>query len=516
MPSWLKDSVFYEIYPQSFNDTNGDGIGDINGITEKLDYIKGLGCNAIWINPIYDSPFHDAGYDVRDYKKVAPRYGTLKDVKRMLKEAHKRDMRIIFDLIPGHTSDEHKWFRSAQKVEKNEYSDRYVFTNSVWDCPDGYKWVNGAAQRDGNYLINFFVNQPALNYGFNNITDPSWQMSFKDPRCHKTLEAMMDVMKYWLDIGVDGFRVDMADSLVKNDDEKLATSSLWKEVRIWLEKEYPEAAMVAEWSHPYRAIVRGGFHMDFYLDHQGNGYHALFRNIKDGVNKSFFCKDGKGDIKEFLNQYLPTMEALNGEGYYCFITCNHDTPRPTFFMDNQNIKLMQAFIMTMPGVPFVYYGDEIGMKYIEGMNSVEGGYPRTGTRTPMQWDSTKNYGFSSAPKNKLYIQQDLSKNAPTVEKQEGKKGSILENLKHYTKLRKENIELANDSLFEVVYAEKDKYPFVYRRGKFTIFVNPSLKEQAVKYETTSDEKVFDVLGTYKITKKKVYVGPQSFIILKTE
>lgn len=362
-------------------------------------------------------------------------------------------------------------------------------------------------------MINFFVSQPALNYGFNKISDPSWQRSYKDEASQKTLQVMMDVMKYWLDIGVDGFRVDMADSLVKDDDEKLATSSLWMQVRKWLDKEYPQAAMVAEWSHPYRAIVRGGFHMDFYLDHQGNGYHALFRNIKNGENKSFFSEKGKGDIREFLSQYLPTMEALDGEGYYCFITSNHDTPRPSFFMDNGNLKLMHAFIMTMPGVPYVYYGDEIGMKYIEGLNSVEGGYSRTGTRTPMQWDNSKNYGFSTANKSKLYIRQDSSKNAPTVVKQQGKKNSIYENLRHFIKLRHENPDLANDSKFEVVYAEKNKYPFVYKRGKFTIFVNPSKKESSVKFEV-KDEKVFDSIGTYKICKKTVKMGPESFLIMK--
>lgn len=514
MPSWLNDAVFYEIYPQSFNDTNGDGIGDINGITEKLDYIKELGCNAIWINPIYDSPFNDAGYDVRDYKKVAKRYGTLTDVKRMLKEAHDRNIHIVFDLVPGHTSNEHKWFKEAQKASKNEYSDRYIFSKSVWEAPQGYGWVTGVCERDGNYMVNFFAPQPALNYGFAKVTDPSWQLSYTDPRCKKTVDAIKDIMKYWLDIGVDGFRVDMADSLIKDDDEKLKTSELWMGIRKWLDKKYPQAAMISEWSHPYRAIKRGGFHADFYLDHEQNGYHALFRNFKDGENKSFFCKDGKGNIMNFLDQYVPTMAALGGEGYYCFITCNHDTPRPSHYMDTKNLKLMQAFIMCMPGCPFVYYGDEIGMKYIENMTSVEGGYHRTGTRTPMQWNNEKNYGFSTASKEKLYIQQDKAKKVPTVEDQLGKKGSLLENLRHYIKLRNENPQLGNDSEFEVVYAQENKYPFVFRRGKFTIFVNPSGVEQTVKYTVKKAEKTFDKIGKSKVEKNKVVMGPQSFLILE--
>lgn len=123
MATWLKDAIFYEIYPQSFYDTNGDGIGDFNGITAKLDYIKSLGCNAIWMNPCFDSPFSDAGYDVRDYKKVAERYGTMEDIENLFAEAHKRDMHILLDLVPGHTSEEHAWFTESKKAEQNEYSD---------------------------------------------------------------------------------------------------------------------------------------------------------------------------------------------------------------------------------------------------------------------------------------------------------------------------------------------------------------------------------------------------------
>lgn len=135
MPAWLKDAIFYEIYPQSFKDSNGDGIGDFNGIVEKLDYIKELGCNAIWMNPCYDSPFQDGGYDVRDYKKTAERYGSIEDLEHLFEEVHKRDMHILLDLVPGHTSEEHPWFKESSKVERNEYSDRYIWTD---------KWFHGA------------------------------------------------------------------------------------------------------------------------------------------------------------------------------------------------------------------------------------------------------------------------------------------------------------------------------------------------------------------------------------
>ena len=131
--AWLENAVFYEIYPQSFQDSNGDGIGDINGMISRLDYVKELGCNAIWVNPWYDSPFGDAGYDVRDFKKVAPRYGTNEDAKRFFAEAHKRGFHVLIDLVPGHTAIDHPWFKASMRAEKNEYTDRYVWTDSIWE-----------------------------------------------------------------------------------------------------------------------------------------------------------------------------------------------------------------------------------------------------------------------------------------------------------------------------------------------------------------------------------------------
>ena len=148
-PEWLKDTVFYEIYPQSFQDTNGDGIGDLQGIIDRLDYIRDLGCNALWINPCFDSPFMDAGYDVRDYKKVAPRYGTNEDLYRLFEEAHGRGIRVLLDLVPGHTSDQHFWFRESAKEERNKYSDRYIWTGHAFEGIEGRPYISGMTERAG-------------------------------------------------------------------------------------------------------------------------------------------------------------------------------------------------------------------------------------------------------------------------------------------------------------------------------------------------------------------------------
>ena len=231
MKDWLKTAVFYEIYPQSFKDTNADGIGDFNGIIEKLDYIKSVGFNAIWLNPCYKSPFNDAGYDVTDYYTVAERYGTNEDLKRLFYEAHKRGMHIILDLVPGHTSLECEWFIESQKATPNEYSGRYIWTDSVWTDVTGISGITGSyrglSERDGSCAVNFFTCQPALNYGFAKVTEP-WQSSMDSPEALQTRTAMIDVIKFWIGMGCDGFRVDMAGSLVKNDDEEQsATVRLW-------------------------------------------------------------------------------------------------------------------------------------------------------------------------------------------------------------------------------------------------------------------------------------------------
>ena len=165
LPEWLGNAVFYEIYPQSFQDTTGDGIGDLPGMIGRLDYIASLGCNAIWVNPWYDSPFGDAGYDVRDYKKIAPRYGTNADAKRFFEAAHARGMHVLIDLVPGHTSIDHPWFLQSERAEKNEFTDRYVWSDSVWEATD-LPCLRGISDRNGSVAVNFFSHQPALNYGY--------------------------------------------------------------------------------------------------------------------------------------------------------------------------------------------------------------------------------------------------------------------------------------------------------------------------------------------------------------
>lgn len=508
MPKWLENAVFYEIYPQSFNDTNGDGIGDIQGMIEKLDYIESLGCNALWINPVYDSPFMDAGYDVRDYKKIAPRYGTNEDMVTFFQEAHARGIKVLMDLVPGHTSDQHEWFLQSKKDEVNEYSGRYVWTSHAFEGIDGHPYISGMTDRPAAYMLNFFASQPALNYGWG-VKCEKWQSATDSPEAIATKEALKDIMRFWLDQGCDGFRCDMADSLVKNDDDdKHATARIWKEIRHMLDTEYPEAALVSEWCNPNSAINLGGFHMDFYLDHHHNGYNTLLRDYEcHEEDNSYFKKEGQGDIDRFLNDYLPKYAKTMHNGYISMFTCNHDTPRASRTLSQGELKIAYAFIFTMPGVPFLYYGDEIGMKYLD-LPSVEGGYHRTGSRTPMQWDDSKNYGFSTS--DTIYITQDKSEDAPTVQHQLGKKDSLLETTKDLIHLRKKYEDFKANSSFEVLV--HDKQTFVYRRGNLICAMNPSNHEVKVTV-TCGNEALYEIGGARK-EGNEIVLPASSFIVLK--
>ena len=512
--TWLKDAIFYEIYPQSFYDTNGDGVGDLNGITEKLDYIKGLGCNALWINPCYDSPFKDAGYDVRDYKKVAPRYGTNRDLYRLFGEAHNRGMRVILDLVPGHTSEEHPWFRESQKAEKNEYSDRYIWSTFCFEGCGGLNYVAGESQRDGVYVLNFFKCQPALNYGFLHPSE-HWQQGMDDPGPRATREAMKDVMRFWLDHGCDGFRVDMADSLVKFDDaQKSGTSAIWRDVRAMLDAEYPEAVLVAEWGHMALAL-QCGFDAAFCLNDPWTGYPALMRDYDrkhpEKPDNSYFRADGDGDIKRFLEPYLAAYEATKQKGYISLITCNHDTVRPSWNLSDRELRLAYAFLFTMPGVPFLYYGDEIGMRYQE-LPTHEGGYFRTGSRTPMQWDSTANLGFSAGCADSLYLPVDPSPDAPTVAAQEADPDSLLHFVRELLALRGEQAELRDNANLEIVHAEQGD-AFVYRRGGLLIAVNPASHEAPAPVDAAGKQVLY-AIGNGRTEENGLVLGPQSFVVFQ--
>jgi glycosidase len=490
-PAWVDNAVFYQIYPQTFYDANGDGVGDLQGIIEKLDYIKSLGIGAIWLNPFYESPFRDAGYDVTDFYKVAPRYGTNEDAKRLFAEVHKRGMHVIIDYVPSYTSIDHPWFKASCDPKPNKYTNWYVWTGSTW-FPGMEKYrsnfIQGYCERDGMFMNNFFWHQPALNYGYAN-PDPQqpWQLPIDHPDVLALKEEMKNVMRFWLNMGCDGFRIDMAGSLVKNDDGS-ATSKYWKTVREFLDKEYPGTFTVAEWSYPKDA-VKGGFNADFF--HWFNGYDDLFQKEKirnpnhDG--HSFFDSEGKGDISNFIKLYMDQYYGSREKGYISVPFGNHDLTRiKNNGRTDKDIAVIFAFMLTLPGTPFMYYGDEIGMRQLEGLPHIEGSYMgRAGDRTPMQWTNGLNKGFSTVSQDKLYRAVDTTAGSPDAATQEKDRPSLFNKVKDLIQLHNSEPALLAYAEFSPVCAEKDTYPFAYIRSKgkerLLVVLNPANRDVSTSF-----------------------------------
>jgi glycosidase len=476
MPAWLTRAVFYQIYPQSFYDSNGDGIGDLPGIVEKLGYLAELGVNALWINPCFESPFKDAGYDITDHCRIAPRYGTNESMKALIDAAHARDMRICLDLVPGHTSDQHPWFVASQRSETNEFSDRYVWTNNPWVTRDeGLNFMSGNADRAGSYAVNFFAHQPALNYGFG---DParSYQQSVDAPGPRATKQALMAVMKFWLDLGVDGFRVDMAASLVKRDPAAVAIRLLWREIRDWLDANYDDRVLLAEWGNPELAID-AGFDADFMMHIGVAGYDHLVlgpTSFPKRAALAYFDARGAGDFERFRQAFAFQSRHVAGRGLVSLPSSNHDFSRPRQGRDYEDLKVLYTFLLTWPQLPVLYYGDEIGMRYIAALPSKEGAYQRAGSRTPMQWDASPLCGFSANADVTPYLPLDPAADRPTVAGQRADRTSLWHHVERLIYLRVTENDLAADAPLEILGDAPAGYPLVYRRGAaLVIALNPS-------------------------------------------
>jgi len=477
-PAWLEQAVFYQIYPQSFYDANSDGIGDIPGIIQKLEYMQWLGINAVWINPCFVSPFRDAGYDVDDYYRIAPRYGTNRDLYRLCREAHRHGIKVCLDLVAGHTSIDHPWFKDSGRARRNRCSNRYIWTPSaISSAGKELSLIPGDSERDGNYVANFFDFQPALNYGFARPEQP-WQQPVDAPGPLETRKELIKIMDYWLGHGVDGFRVDMAFSLVKMDPGRQETIKLWQDIGQKVRACYPDMALISEWGNPAEAVA-AGFDVDFMLHFGVGGYPDLMLN-----QNCFFRRRGGVNIKNFLKIYLELAAKTKGKGLISVPSGNHDIKRPrSDGRTASDLKVIFTFLLTWPGVPFIYYGDEIGMRYIKGLASKEGGYDRTGSRTPMQWDNKPNAGFSTADEDQLYLPPDPCRDRPTVEKQAVDSGSLLNHVRQLIALRKITPALQANGALVHLPIESDDHHFAYLRQsngeRFLIVVNPSAEPSSV-------------------------------------
>lgn len=376
-PEWYKEVVFYQIYPRSFKDSDGDGIGDLKGIIEELDYLEDLGVGGIWLNPIYPSPLVDLGYDVSDYKNIHPDLGTMSDFLTLLDEAHKRNIRVFIDGVFNHTSDEHEWFIASRNREPSKV-DWYIWApQPYFDCRD-VPYIPGAFSpsrwtrdpvRGEFYFHRFYSRMPDLNYKNSQVQ-----------------EAILDVMKFWLDKGVDGFRLDVADSYFEDELNSLCLHQ--KETHEFLKKmrelfnRYENRAMVGEvWGLPSK--------INEYLGNGNDELHMIFNFFLYFPLAGGALLGGGEMIYSFLEQ---TYMKFPPGGWHAIVLGNHDLPRIFWLLgeDINKAKIAAFLQMTLPGTPFIYYGDEIGMT--NGQNIVVD--RRDGARTPMQWNCSENGGFT--------------------------------------------------------------------------------------------------------------------------
>ncbi|MEO8615901.1 MAG: alpha-amylase family glycosyl hydrolase, partial [Luteolibacter sp.] len=436
--------------------------------------------------------------------------------------AHARGIKVVLDLVAGHTSDQHPWFQSAISDPHSPYRDYYIFTGTEPQkamfgdyCP--------VTPKGENYVANFLPFQPALNFGYYQ-PDPTrpWQLSAEHPACLKVRTELRDIMRFWLDLGCDGFRVDMASSLIRGGEGSAALARLWQGFRAWFDRDYPEAVLIAEWSNPTLAID-AGYHVDFMIHFGEPAYTHLIGSGNELRDKSriphvFFERAGEGDIRLFLDNFLKHYDATAGRGYISLPTGNHDFQRPRRGRDFDEIRVLYAMLFTMPGIPFLYYGDEIGMRNIDGLTEKEGSMWRTGNRTPMQWDkAAPNLGFSTASKKQLYLPVDNAKDAPTVSEQEKQKESLLHFTRKLIALRAKHSALGNDAEFRQLYAEPGRYPFVYERSdanaRFVITIHPGESACSVDLAELKGAKLILAAGS-KLTGTKLTLQGVSFAILK--
>lgn len=403
---WYKNAIFYEISVRAFKDSNGDGRGDLRGLTEKLDYLQNLGIDCIWIMPIYPSPLRDDGYDIADYYNIDPAYGTLDDLKTLLREAHQRGIRLIMDLVLNHTSDQHPWFQSARRDRNSPYRNYYVWSDTNQRYKDAriifldtetsnWTWDEQAGQY---FWHRFYSTQPDLNFD-----NPAVQ------------EEMLNAARFWLDLGIDGFRADAVPYLFEregtNCENLPETHAYLKKLRAFMDAHYPGRILLCEanqWPEDVRPYFGNGdaFHMGFHFPIMPRIYMALkkgrYEDMAEILRRTPAIPENCQWCTFLRNHDELTLEMVTEEERQWMWREYAPDPRmrlnlgirrrlaPLLDNDRRQIELAHSLLFTLPGAPIIYYGDEIGM----GDNLAL--FDRNGVRTPMQWDDTPNGGFSTA------------------------------------------------------------------------------------------------------------------------
>ncbi len=413
-PLWFKDAVIYQVHVKAFYDSDGDGIGDFRGLTEKLDYVKDLGATCIWLLPFFPSPMRDDGYDIGDYRKVNPAFGTMHDFRAFVKAAHERGIRVIIELVVNHTSDQHAWFQRARRAKKgsiwrdfyvwSESDKKYAGTRIIFTDTETSNWTWDPVAGE-YYWHRFFSHQPDLNYAN-----------------HRVIEAIMNVMRYWLDTGVDGLRLDAVPYLCEregtNNENLPETHGVIKIMRAVLDSEYKGKVFLAEanqWPEDVRQYFSDGdeCHMAFHFPLMPRMFMAIAEEdrypIIDIMRQTPEIPDTCQWAIFLRNHDEMTLEMVTDRERDKMYAIYASEPRarinvgirrrlaPLMENDRRRIELLLGLLLSMPGTPIVYYGDELGM----GDNIFLS--DRDGVRTPMQWSIDRNGGFSRADPARLFL-----------------------------------------------------------------------------------------------------------------
>ncbi|MEJ2238419.1 MAG: maltose alpha-D-glucosyltransferase, partial [Gemmatimonadales bacterium] len=411
---WYKDAVIYQVHVKAFSDSNGDGIGDFKGLTEKLDYIEDLGVTAVWLQPFYPSPLRDDGYDIADYKEVHPDYGTLRDFRTFLKEAHRRGLKVITELVINHTSDQHAWFQRSRRARKDSrHRDFYVWS----DTPDRYQDAR-IIFKDFEHS-NWTWDSTAQSYYWHRFYSHQPDLNFDNPDVRKSVFQLMD---FWLDMGVDGLRLDAVPYLFEregtNCENLPETHELLKQLRRRVDDKYDDRMLLAEanqWPEDAVAYFGAGdeCHMAFHFPVMPRLFMGIEMEDRFPIVDILEQTPGIPDVCQWAiflrNHDELTLEMVTDEDRDYMYRVYAQDPRarvnlgirrrlaPLMGFNRRRIELMNSLLLSLPGTPVMYYGDEIGM----GDNIYLG--DRNGVRTPMQWSPDRNAGFSKCNPQQLYL-----------------------------------------------------------------------------------------------------------------
>ncbi len=500
---WWRDAIFYQIYPRSFRDTNGDGVGDIPGIIEKLDYLVSLGVTALWVSPFFASPMDDFGYDISDYRDVDPAFGTLADADALITEAHKRQLKVVFDLVINHTSDRHPWFLEARSSRDNPKHDWYVWhprsapdgkrrpRPNNWLCQFELKsawWDN--PETDEWYVATFTRHQPEVNWRNGDLR-----------------QAMLDVIRFWLDRGVDGFRMDAVNWYVKDallrpnppslnavpdifqrhvyDRNRPETHDVCREIRAFVDAWPGDRVLIGEIFARDPAVA---------ASYQGNGLDEL--HMAFNMELLFV----KWNARSFAKALARWYDALRPEAWPNLTLSNHDQPRhATRFrsrsksVSKARLEIAAMLVLAARGTPFLYYGEELGMTNARiprselrdptGKTFWPLPFGRDGERTPMRWDDSANSGFTDS-ETRPWLRIGTDAETVNVAKERRDADSLWHWYRRMIETRKKSPALASGSFEFISRGERSVLSFARAAGtdRAACYLNFSDRPRKVRFE----------------------------------